>query len=103
MKKILKEKIEKELKELSVLACQELIKAYEKGELIEHIDERALSVEKDENNKITHILFTYGGPTVYLDFEDRPGVVIASHMSDEAHSAIPWAIWSDIRNELEVL
>lgn len=90
-------------KELSSSICQNIIKAYEKGELLEHIEESALSIEKDEDNNITYILFTYGGPTVYLDFEDSPGVVIASHMSDEAHSAIPLAIWSDIRNELEVL
>ena len=103
MKKILKEKREKELKEKSNNICQELIKAYEKGELPEYIEESALSIEKDEDGDITHILFTYGGPTIYLDFEDSPGVIIASHMYDKSQAAIPFSIWSDIRNELEVL
>ena len=93
----------KELRQSAVSIKEELIEAYTKNVLPEYINERALSIEKDEDNEITHILFTYGGPTVYLDFEDSPGVIIASHMDDKSQAAIPLNIWSDIRNELEVL
>ena len=92
-----------ELRQSAVSIKKELIKAYNNDVLLAFIEDRALSVEKDEDNEITHILFTYGGPTVYLDFEDSPGVIIASHIDNKSQAAIPLSIWSDIRNELEVL
>ena len=91
------------LRKTAVRIKKELIQSYTKGMLFEYINEESLSIEKNEDNEITHILFTYGGPTVYLDFENSPGVVIASHMSDKSQAAIPFGIWSDMRNELEEL
>ena len=92
-----------ELRQYAVRIEEELIEAHTKNVLPEYIYENALSIEKDEDNTITHILFTYGGPTVYLDFEDSPGVIIASHMEFKSQAAIPLSIWTKIRNELEEL
>ena len=47
-----------ELRQSAVSIKEELIKAYTENMLPEYINERALSVEKDEDNEITHILFT---------------------------------------------
>lgn len=93
----------KELRQSAVSLKNGVVKAAKEGTLPEFISNNALSIERNEDNEITHILFTYGGPTVYLDFEDSPGIVIASHMSDESQASIPFYIWSDIRDELEVL
>jgi hypothetical protein len=102
MKTILKEKMEKELKELSISTCRELIKAYEKGELREHINERALSIQKDEDGDISHIIFTQGGPYVHLDlYGNRFGCVVAEDLENITHSAIPMSIWSEMKSELE--
>ena len=96
-------KIEQELKKLAVSIRDNIVKAFEKGELQDYIFEDTLSINKNDEGEITHILFTYGGPTVYLDFEDSPGVVIASHMDNQSQAAISIGIWSDIRDVLEVL
>lgn len=92
-----------ELRQSAVNIKKELIEAHTENMLPEFIEDSALSIERNEDNEITHILFTYGAPTIYLDFEDSPGVIIASHMDDKSQAAIPFSIWSDIRDELEVL
>ena len=92
---------EKELRKLSILSCQKLITAYEKGKLREYIGEEAMSIHRDDDNDITHIVFTKGGPFVYLDFDEQPGLIIAKDFDTKAHSAMPWSIWLEIRNELE--
>lgn len=102
MKQILKEKMEKELKELSILTCQELIKAYKKDVLVEYANENALSIEKDEDGDVSHIVFTKGGPYVHLDFYGgRFGCVVAEDLENISQSSIPMSIWSEMRSELE--
>lgn len=102
MKQILKEKMEKELRELSSLTCRELIKAYKKGELCEYIEENAINIEKDEDGDIFRIVFTIGGPYVHLDlYGGRFGCVVAEDLENIAQSAIPMSIWDEMRSELE--
>ena len=81
----------------------DITKAYHSGSIKDYISSNALSIERNEENDITHIVFTIGGPFVYLDFEDSPGVVIAKDMDGKSQAAISLAIWSDIRNILEEL
>jgi hypothetical protein len=102
MKNILKEKMEKALKKLSILTCQELIKAYEKGELIKYVRKEALSIQKDEDGHISHIVFTQGGPYVHLDLAgDNFSCVVSEGLEYLSKSAIPMNIWSEMKSELE--
>ena len=95
-------KIEKELKELSIITSKELIEAYEKGEIREYVDENALSIQRDEDNDISQIVFTIGSPYVHLDlYGGNAGCVVAEDLEHIIHSAIPWKIWFGIKDELE--
>ena len=95
-------KIEEELKGLSIITSKELIKAFEKGELEECVNEKVLSIQRDEDNDISHIIFTKGGPYVHLDlYGVRAGCVVAEDLEHIVHTAIPWKIWFGIKDELE--
>ena len=91
------------LRTQSVVYRNGLVKASEEGTLDEYIGKHAISIERDDENDITHIVFTLGGPYIYLDFEDSPGVIIAKDMDDKSQAAIPFSIWSDIKTDLEEL
>ena len=91
------------LKKEAASRRDDLVKAFNAGEVKEYVLENALSIERDEEQDITHIVFTFGGPFVYLDFEDSPGVIIAKDRENRSQAAIPFSVWSDIRNELEVV
>ena len=80
-----------------------LVEAFNDGEVKEYVLENAYSIERDEENNITHIVFTFGGPFVYLDFEDSPGVIIAKDLENKSQAAIPFSVWSDVRDELETI
>lgn len=79
----------------------DLIENYKNGTLYEYIFEMALSIEK-RKNKISHILFTYGGPNILLDITgEHRGCICGYWGSTKVFSQIPWSIWEDI--ELEIL
>lgn len=95
-------KIEKELKGLSIITSKNLIEAFEKGELDEYIEESALSIHRDEDNDISHIVFSIGGPYVHLNlYGGRAGCIVAEDLEHIIHTAIPWEIWFGIKDELE--
>lgn len=94
-------KNQEEYKKLTIISRDNIVEAFEKGEIHYYISDRAISIEKDEDNDITHIIFTNGGPIVYLDFDEQPGIIVAKDLDTKAQSAIPWSIWLDIRDELE--
>ena len=91
------------LKKEATSRRDDIVEAYKSGKTKEYTSTNALSIERDEENNITLIVFTLGGPFIYLDFEDSPGVIIAKGLDDKSQAAIPLAIWSDIRNILEEL
>ena len=94
-------KNQEEYKKLTIISRDSIIEAFEKGQLRSYISDEAISIEKDEDNEITHIIFTNGGPIVYLDFDEQPGIIYAKDLDTKAQSAIPWSMWIDIRDELE--
>ena len=81
----------------------ELVVAYSNGSLIEYISENAVSINRDEDGDLRQIVFTNGGPFVYLCFEERSGVICgySSPMDEGSYSAISLMIWSDLRDEIE--
>ena len=95
------DKNQAEYKNLTILSRDEIVEAYEKGKLCSYVWDEAIRVEKDDDGEITHIIFANGGPIVYLDFDEQPGIIIAKDLDTKAQSAIPWSIWCDIRDELE--
>ena len=95
------EKNFQDLKKLSKISVNEIIEAYANDMVKEYVIENAFNVHRDGENDITHIVFSQGGPYVYLDFDEQPGLIIAKDFDTKAHSAIPLETWIEIRNELE--
>ncbi len=94
-------KNQEEYKNLTLTEKDSLIEAFEQGKIDSYIYKRDAVIHRDDDNDITHIVFTNGGPIVYLDFDEQPGLIITKDLDTKAHSAIPWAIWLDMRDELE--
>ena len=92
-----------ELQKLTQSEQRDITQASRKGILLDLISERALEIKRDDDGTIEKIVFTIGGPNVWLDFKDHPGFVKAAYAYEEAKSGIPWADWDNIQSELEVL
>ena len=81
----------------------EFVEAYNNGSLIDYISEYAVSIKRDEDGELSQIVFGNGGPFVYLDFEERSGVVCGYDSpwdNEGSYCAISLMIWSDVRDEL---
>jgi len=81
----------------------EVIESFNNGELIDYISENAIEIKKSDRGYIKQIVFGIGGPSVYLDFIERSGVVCCFESISDAgsFSAIPLLVWEDIEIELE--
>lgn len=89
------------LQNLAESEQREITEASKNGVLIDLISERALEIVRDDNNAIEKIVFSIGGPNVWIDFKDHPGFVKAAYAYEEAKSGIPWKEWDNIQLELE--
>ena len=81
----------------------ELVQSFNNGELIDYISESAIEIKKDEDGDISQIVFGLGGPYIYLDFEERSGVVCGykSPFDEGSFSAIPFLVWENMRDYIE--
>ncbi|HEO99107.1 MAG TPA: hypothetical protein ENO02_07415 [Epsilonproteobacteria bacterium] len=94
---------EQNLQKLAQLEQRDITQASRNGNIYEYISERAMEIQRDEDGGIEKIVFSIGGPNVWLDFKEHPGFIIAALMYEQGKSAIPWADWDDIQSELEEL
>ena len=81
----------------------EIVESFNNGELMDYVSDNAIAIKKTDSGCIKHIVFTLGGPYVYLDFVERSGVVCCFESISDAgsFSAIPLLVWEDIEIELE--
>jgi len=92
-----------ELKRLSESEQRDITKASREGILVNYISDRAMEIQREDDGSIKKIIFTIGGPNVWLDFVDYPGFIISAYMTEQEKSGIPWADWDVIKEELEEL
>lgn len=80
-----------------------LVKAYKNNEVYEYVSEFALRIDRDEEKNIEKVVFTIGGPFIYLDFEERLGTIcgFSSPWDEGIFSAIPWDVWISIKQDVE--
>jgi hypothetical protein len=93
----------KYLQKLAQTEQKDITQASRDGNLYEYISDRALEIKRDEEGTIEKIIFSIGGPNVWLDFKEEPGFMKVALDYDEAKSGIPWEDWDNIQDELEVL
>ena len=83
---------------------ENIVEAYQNGTLIDIINETAIEIERGYDGNISKIIFTVGGPYVYLDFDgDYKGRIVAFGDYQTEVSPIPLMIWDRIQFELEEL
>ncbi len=82
---------------------KDITQASRNGRIIDYISDRAMEIQRDENGTIEKIIFSIGGPNIWLDFKEHPGFIKVAYDYSEAKSGIPWAEWDNIQAELEVL
>lgn len=85
------------LEKLAQTEQKDITQASRDGNLNEYISDRALEIQRDEDGTIEKIIFSIGGPNVWLDFKDYPGFIVAALMYDQGKSGIPWADWDNIK------
>lgn len=94
---------EEYLQKLAQAEQRDMTQASRDGRTYEYILERAIEIKRDEDGSIEKIMFSIGGPNVWLDFIEHPGFIVAALMYEQGKSGIPWADWDNIRFELEEL
>ncbi len=73
------------------------------GEVLDYIFERAIDIERDSGGKPTKIIFTVGGPYVYLDLFCEPGYVKVFYDDKMAKAKLSNSTLEQIKFELEGL
>ena len=92
-----------ELKELSMSEQRDFTQAYREGKALDYLRDRAIEIQRDDNGEIKKIIFTIGGPNVWLDFDEYPGAFVVAYLTEQATSYIPTEDWKGIQMELEEL
>ncbi len=92
-----------ELKELAMSEQRDFTQAYRNGKVYDYLDDRAMDIQRDDNGEIKKIIFTIGGPNVWLDFDEYPGAIVVALYIEQATSYIPTEDWKGIQIELEEL
>lgn len=92
---------EEYLQKVAQTEQRDITLASREGRFWDYISERAMEIQRDDDGAIEKIIFSIGGPNVWLDFKEHPGFVIAALAYEEGKSGIPWADWDNIQFELE--
>ena len=89
------------LQKLAQSEQRDITLASREGRFLDYISERAMEIQRDEDGSIEKIIFSIGGPNIWLDFKENPGFVVAAYAYEIKKSGIPWADWDNIQLELE--
>lgn len=81
---------------------ENIVEAYQNGRLIDIINETAIEIKRGYDGNISKIVFSIGGPYVYLDFDSEyKGRIVALGNYQTEVSPIPLMIWDNIQFALE--
>ena len=82
---------------------KDIEEAEQQGEASDYIFKRAIDIERDSGGKPTKIIFTIGGPYVYLDLFCNPGNIVVYFDDHEVKRRISKHVLEQIEFELEGL
>ena len=87
----------------AVNLTKSITKAYKKGRLMDQVINEAMEIQKDSRGKPTKIIYTVGGPFVYLDLFYEPGSIVVQFHRHTVKKKLPNRILEQIEFELEGL
>ena len=91
------------VEKISLEWVKDIEEANQNGEDLEYIWDRALDIEKDTGGKPTKIIFTVGGPYVYLDLFCEPGYIKVFSHEFQAKAKLSTTTLENILDNLEEL
>ncbi len=82
---------------------EDIKKAFKNGTLLDQILNDAIEIQKDSGGKPTKIIYTVGGPYIYLDLFCDPGCIVVYFDSHKIEQRLSNEILKQIEFELEGL
>ena len=82
---------------------EDFIKAHQSGNLFNQVFHKAMEIQKDSEGKPTKIIYSVGGPYVYLDLFCDVGSIVVQFDRHTVKKKLPNRILEQIEFELEGL